>query len=130
MNERTLNRALDGEEIIEIIVHDLRQQLQRNCTLAKHLSYPAFTHKTICLIQYQTTGKLTETQVQSSGQSGHMDPKEPVKEAGLEVQGQSKPPNAARMDAHLPIPALTTDAAGKQVETKISYRDPQFVKAK
>jgi hypothetical protein len=129
MNERTLNRPLDGEEVIEVVLNDIRRAMNRDCTLQKHLSYPAVSYKAVIVLQYQTTGKMQGTQVTAEKSvAGKFDKELPVEEKGTEVNGEAKPANQARLEAHLPIPAVTVDPTGKQVETRISYRDASFTR--
>jgi hypothetical protein len=129
MNERTLNRPLDGEEVIEVVLSDIRRAMQRDCTLAKHLSYPAVSYKAVIVLNYQSTGKMQGTQISSEKSvAGRFDKDEPVEQKGTEVNGEAKPANQARLDASLPIPAVHLDPTGKQVETRISYRDASFTR--
>jgi hypothetical protein len=129
MQERTLNRPLDGEEVIDVILADLRRAMLRDCTLQKHLSYPAISYQAAIVISFQSTGKLTGTEVKTEKSlAGRFDKEQPVETTGAEVTGDAKPANQARLDAHLPIPAVSIDPTGKAVETRISYRDASFTR--
>jgi hypothetical protein len=123
MNERTMRKPLSGAECIDIIIADFRRALERDCSLAAHCSYAAVSHKTICMIEYQTTGDLTKTEVRTQHIEGKFDPTRPVEKTGTEVAGAPKPPNEARRDAGLPIPVATTGDDGKVVEKFVSYRN-------
>lgn len=122
MNERTVNRPLDGEEIIEAILAKIRESLRRDCTLAKHLSYPAFKFKAFINIEYQSTGRLTATGVHSAKEIiGPFIEEETVEQETVEAGDDMKPPNQARLEAGLPIPAVATDERGRMQEKKIKY---------
>jgi hypothetical protein len=123
MNERTIKKPLSGAECIDIIINDFRKALERDCSLAAHCSYAAISHKTICVIEYQTTGDLTSTKVQRDYTEGKFDPARPREKTGTEVMGEPKAPNLARQEAGLPVPVATMDETGKMVEKRVIYKN-------
>jgi hypothetical protein len=123
MNERTIKKLLSGAECIDIICYEFRQALQRDCSLAPHQSYAGLSYRIVCMIDYQTTGDLTHTEVRTQKVERTIDPALPVAQTGVETAGKTKAPNEARKGAGLPIPMATMGEDGKVVEQWVSYKD-------
>jgi lipoate-protein ligase B len=75
------------------------------------------------MIDYQTTGDLTHTEVRAQKVERKIDPALPVEKTGVETAGKTKAPNEARKGAGLPIPMATMGEDGKVVEQWVSYKD-------
>ena len=127
MNEQTLNKPLSGEELIEIMVRQIKLKLQSNCFLAKHVAYPAFSFTAVIQVNFQNTGtRIQGTSAQISGSEGKMDPEAESETEIEEVSGQYDAPNIARRENDIPIPVITRTPQGGIEEKRIKYTDPKF----
>ena len=114
MPEKTLNEALSGGEIQEIIAQEIAKRLKGDCTLAEDLSYAGFIAKFDIKIQYLRSltketlvwGAATEVRDQNS---------EPAGETVISDSHQSaSSPDIERQQHDLPIPVLVQTPSGAQ----------------
>ena len=114
MAEKTLNEALSGGEIREIIAQEIEKRLKGDCTLAEDLSYAGFIAKFDIKIQYLRS--LTkETLVWGATGAGTAENTEPAGEITISDSHQSAPsPDIERQQHDLPIPVLVQTPSGAQ----------------
>lgn len=127
MNEQTLNKPLSGAEIIEVVCNQVKKAMQRDCTLAPHCAYPAFSYAISINITFQDTGtKVKGTSVTVSDKLGELEPEVEVQTAETIVEGAPDSPNTVRMENDMGIPVLTRTPQGGVEEKRIKYSNPKF----
>lgn len=124
MAEKTLNEALSGGEIQEIINQEIAKRLKGDCTLAEDLSYAGFIAKFDIKIQYLRSltketlvwGATTEVRDQNS---------EPAGETVISDSHQSaSSPDIERQQHDLPIPVMVQTPSGS-MRQKVRIERPR-----
>ena len=122
MSEKTIPKALAGDEVIDVICNQVRLALNRDCLLSPHLAYPSFSFKALIDIKFQNTGTKIEGTMATAGYAdGQLDPDLSVEEGTVEAEYEPKAPNEVRRENDIGVPVIVTDAAGHQTEKKIKY---------
>lgn len=128
--ERTVAKPLSGAEVVEAIVHRIRQQLQRDCFLAGHLAYASFSMQAQIRVQFQNTGTaIKETTVHANEQGGQVTDAE-MKSVDVDVTSEPQPPNQARIETGQGVPAVVTRPQGGVEEKKLKYGNPPMKTSK
>lgn len=114
MAERTLNEALSGGEIREIIAQEIEKRLKGDCTLAEDLSYAGFGF-TFDLKIYFKRSLTKETLVWGAGGSSQepVTPEDPMTPIKTTYESASSP-DIERQQHDLPIPVLVQTPSGAQ----------------
>lgn len=118
--ERVLAKPLSGTEVIEAIVSRLREQLQKDCFLAGHMAYSAFSFKCSIDIKFQAS-RIEGTSTQVSGSLGEEDLEQPIATETVEVSDEPKPPNEVRRESGQDVPVLAKTPQGRLEERKVRY---------
>ena len=114
MAEKTLNEALGGAEIREILLQEIEKRLKGDCTLGDDLSYAGFTAKFDIKITYLrsltpptliwgTVGSAAEGETEPAGETVISD-----------THTSASSPDIERQSHDLPIPVLVQTPNGPQ----------------
>lgn len=121
MAEQTMNKQLNGAEIVEAMVDKIRAKFRADCYLNPNSAYDWFTARISIELDMHDTG--TMIQVNHSVEASHGE--QPIGETE-HVEGvldiEAAAPNEVRRETGQPIPTLTKDPkTGKLVEKGVRY---------
>lgn len=124
MSEVAVPEPLSGTEIIDAIVHKVRQALSRDCYLNPNAAYEHFSGKIHIEIAAVDCGRQAGVTVDIP-----LDLVAPLQEGQGTVQAKSdttiekQPPNLVRKETHQPIPVMTEDGSGKKEIKRVQYQN-------
>lgn len=131
MAEKTLDKPLSGDEIIEAIIHDIRSTMQRDCRIAKHMAYGYFSakaHIEITLNDHGSGETHSKHDVEVSDGKPAPDETDPITDE-VNIEIEPAPPNEVRQRTKQGVPVLSQED-GRLVERRVKYREPRTAKAK
>lgn len=124
MAEKTLNEALSGGEIREIISQEIEKRMKGDCTLSDDLSYAGFIAKFDIKIQYLRSltketlvwgaiNQIPEQETESVGQTAISDSHQ-----------SASSPDIERQQHDLPIPVMVQTPSGS-MRQKVRIERPR-----
>lgn len=122
MDETTIPKPLAGPEIIEAVVFKIRENLNKNCLLAPHAAYGAFSFDAKVTITFvNPTSMVKEALGFASGTGG--EPQDVVESSTevIDIHEDAAPPNAVRRDTGQGIPVRVKTPQGGVEERKLKY---------
>jgi hypothetical protein len=121
MQERVINRALSGEEIRTAILKETSDLMAKDCRLASHVAYGAFSYELSIKIKFQDAGSNVQgTNIQAAGTTV-FDPELPVEELTIAASVAERAPNEVRVQTGQGVPVLAKGPGGRVEEKKITY---------
>lgn len=128
MQEKTLPRALSGTEIKTAVIKKITDMMERDCRLASHVAYGAFSFHFRLDIKFQDLGSnIKSTAHEASEEIAPVeDPEIPLQVETLEVSDEEKPPNQVRVETGQGVPVAVKLPSGKMEEKRVTYKDPKF----
>lgn len=132
--EHVPNKALNGRELIEIVVNDVRRVLEQHGLFSVYVAYPRVAYKIQLHFEFpnpfqKSTDVLITPATAPQPKDNILVPpldfaegEDEIVEVQLESEREVESPNQARIDNLLPI-TVTVQDQGKTVERKINY-DP------
>ena len=119
--ERVLAKPLSGTEVVEAIVTRIKEQLQKDCFLAPHMAYPAFSFKCELDIQFQAS-RIAGTHATVTSAAAVVDLAPGAQESQqVTISDEPKPPNEVRRETGQEVPVLTKTPQGRLEERKVRY---------
>jgi len=116
MSEKTLNEALGGAEIREIILREIEKRLKGDCTLLDDHSYAGFIAKFDIKISYLRS-QVKETLVWGAANLIPEQETEPAGETVISDSHQSaSSPDVERQSHDLPVPVMVQTPSGARRE--------------
>jgi hypothetical protein len=121
MAERTMLKQLSGSEIIEAVLDTLRTKMTRDCYLNPNNAYDFFEARIKVELDMHDTGSLVKSDHEIKILHGDRPEEEDIEVVVDSVTIPAAAPNDVRQSTGQPIPVLTTDANGRQVEKSVHY---------
>jgi hypothetical protein len=122
MPERVLNLQLNGGEVIEAVLDDIRTQLQKSCYLNQNSAYDWMAAKIRVDLELHDTGMLITETFKSESSAG-VKPQDPdsIEAHEIEFDIEPAPPNEVRVQTSQPVPVETKDSDGRSVVKHVRY---------
>jgi len=128
MREETLAQPLSGAEIIDAILFQLRDKLEKDCFLSPMTAYENFDARIHIIIRARDSGREVEVDREVHHQSAEaVDEDQALVEADLLLA--AKAPNEVRLETDQPIPTLTENAEGQKEIKPVRYHRPLTARA-
>jgi len=130
MPERVLNQQLNGGEVIEAVLDEIRTQLQKSCYLNPNSAYDWMAAKVRVDLELHDTGMLiTETfTAESDAGTKPADP-DAIEVHEVEFDIEPAPPNEVRVQTGQPVPVLSNDKDGRPTVKGVRYARKDAKKA-
>jgi len=130
MPERVLNQQLNGGEVIEAVLDEIRTQLQKSCYLNPNSAYDWMAAKVRVDLELHDTGMLiTETfTAESDAGTKPVDP-DAIEVHEVEFDIEPAPPNEVRVQTGQPVPVLSNDKDGRPTVKGVRYARKDAKKA-
>ncbi len=130
MSEVAVPEPLSGAEIIESILHKVREKLQRDCFLSPNSAYEFFTGKIHIELVAIDCGRPAEVIIDVTHETGSL----PEGAAGMEpeivdVLIEKEPPNVVRRESGQGVPIQTEDSSGRKEVRRVTYKPKGEAKA-
>ncbi len=122
--EETLAQPLSGAEIIEAVLFQLREKLERDCYLSPTTGYEMFSATVHIRIQAHDTGRTVEVERVAHVESDPAPDEEDQLLAEVDMTLEPQAPNEVRLSTDQPIPTLTETADGKREIKPVRYHRP------
>lgn len=122
MDETTIPKPLSGPEIIDAICFKVRENLNKNCLLAPHSAYGAFSYDAKVTITFvNPTSHIKEALGFASGSGG--EPQDVIETSTevIDMHADPQPPNQVRRDTEQGVPARVKTPQGGVEERKLKY---------
>src|SRR5258706_10417609 len=99
MDQTTLPKPLSGPEIIRAIQYKVGENLSKNCLLAPHSAYGAFSFDVTIKIKFNNPTSTVKEAIGFANRSeGVVDPNAETVEENIEFNESEAPPNQIRRD--------------------------------
>lgn len=123
MNETTFAKPLSGPEIIEAVIYKIRENLQKNCLLAPHSGYGAFSFDATVKINFNNpTSHIKDAMGFAKGGDGDFDENAENVGETVTIHGDEEPPNQVRRDTEQGVPAMVKTPQGGTEEKRLKYQ--------
>ncbi len=129
MSEKSVVEALSGNEVVEAVLHKVREQLRRDCFLSANMAYRAFEAKIHISIKMMDVGHNPEVDMTIPVRSKEPIPtsfKDPADAALVHTEesdsemGQ-EPANVVRVESDQPVPVKVTHTDGREEIKRVKY---------
>lgn len=122
MDETTIAKPLSGPEVIEAICYKIRENLNKNCLLAPHSAYGAFSFDATIKINFNNpTSLVREAMGFANGSDGAVDQTAETVEENIQIKEAEAPPNQIRRDTEQGVPAMIKTPQGGTTEKRLKY---------
>jgi hypothetical protein len=130
MPERVLNLQLNGGEVIEAVLDEIRTQLHKSCYLNPNSAYDFMAAKVRIDLELHDTGMvITETFTAESDTGAKPVDPDATEVHEVEFDIEPAPPNEVRVQTGQPVPVQTNDKDGKPVVKHVRYSRKDAKKA-
>lgn len=129
MPERTLNKQLSGDEIIEAHLDTMRQRMKQSGYFRSNDAFDWFSSEVTIKCDMHDTGAMVKADLTIKAAAGTPNEGDEAETVEMAFNIDPAPPNEVRVQTGQPVPVLTTDATGKQVEKSVRYSRKDAKKA-
>ena len=120
MAEETIAQPLSGEEIVNRVMHAVKQKLHGDCNLNPVFAYDWFMAKVKVELWASDSGREVEVKVETTDKAGEVIEQDQwLKQA--EAQIGKAPPNQVRQESGQGIPTKVTDNEGRERLERVKY---------
>lgn len=122
MDETTIAKPLSGPEIVEAICYKMRENLNKNCLLAPHSAYAAFSFDATVKINFvNPTSMVKEALGFAKGSDGEVQEVTDSLDEVVDIHEDAVPPNQVRRDTEQGVPVRVKTPQGGVEEKKLKY---------
>lgn len=122
MDETTIAKPLSGPEIIEAIKYKIGENLSKNCLLAGHSAYAAFSFDATVKINFvNPTSMVKEALGFAKGSDGEVQEVTDSLDEVVDIHEDAVPPNQVRRDTGQGVPVRVKTPQGGIEDKKLIY---------